>query len=137
MSVTTYATINDVIALRGAQSADATLRLPQILITISAQFRTEAKNYGKDLDVMVAADENLAEVTKALVVDGAMMYYYSSQSQDAPMTQVSQSAGGYSLSGTYANPGGGLYTKKQWLKMLGITKQKVGTLEVFDYGNAD
>lgn len=133
----TYATVEDVIALRGAQSADALERLAGILPVISSQFRVEASNHGKDLDAMIAANADLAEVTKCLVVDGAMSYYHSSQSTDAPLTQFAQSALGYSISGSYANPGGGLYTKKAWLKLLGITRPQVGTLEVWGFDKRD
>lgn len=132
-----YATTDDLISLRGPQNAEALERLGSILEVISSQFRVEARSYGKDLDAMVEADEDLMNVTRCLVVDGAMNYYASSQSNEAPMSQFAQSAMGYSISGSYANPGGGLYTKKTWLKLLGINRQKVGKIEMFDFGGTD
>ena len=43
-----------------------------------------------------------------------------------PMTQESQSALGYSWSGTFLSPGGGLFIKKDELKRLGLKRQKIG-----------
>lgn len=131
-----YATTTDVIALRGPQTTEALERLNTILPIVSAQFRVEAKGYGKDLDAMVRESEDLREVTKCLVVDASMNYYNSSASNEAPMTQFAESVGGYSVSGTFANVGGGLYSKKQWLKLLGVSRQKVGTIEPYDFGGA-
>ena len=54
-----------------------------------------------------------------------------------PMTQFSQSALGYSMSGTYLVPGGGLFIKKSELSRLGLRKQKIGTIEMYDQGNND
>ena len=48
-----------------------------------------------------------------------------------PMTQMSQAAGGYSVSGTFLNPGGGLFVKEAELKALGLKRQKYGVIEVY------
>lgn len=132
-----YATIDDIMAMRGPQSAEDMERLEKILPVISSQFRLEARHYGKDLDQMAEADPDLAEVTKCLVIDASMTYLYSSKETEAPQTQWAQSAMGYSISGTYVNPGGGLYSKRAWLKLLGITRQKVGRIDIFDFGGRD
>lgn len=128
-----YATTDDVIAYRGALDADTLGRLEPVLRTVSAQFRVEASHYGKDLDSMIEESEDLEEVTKVLVIDATLNYINSTATNDAPLSQFSQAAGGYSISGTYFNPGGGLYSKKNWLKLLGVSRQKVGTLEVFSF----
>ena len=47
-----------------------------------------------------------------------------------PMIQSSQSAMGYSYSGTYLVPGGGLFIKKSELARLGLRKQRIGVIEM-------
>ena len=41
------------------------------------------------------------------------------------------------MSGTYLVPGGGLFIKKSELSRLGLRKQKIGTIEMYDQGNND
>jgi hypothetical protein len=48
-----------------------------------------------------------------------------------PMTQVSQSALGYSVSGTYLVPGGGLFIKKSELARLGLRRQQYGGIDFY------
>ena len=48
------------------------------------------------------------------------------------MTQESQSALGYSWSGTYFNAGGGLFVKNSELKRLGLRRQKIEVIEPYD-----
>ena len=48
------------------------------------------------------------------------------------MTQYSQSALGYSVSGTYLVPGGGIFIKNTELKILGLKNQRYGVIEFYD-----
>lgn len=48
-----------------------------------------------------------------------------------PMTQMSQSAMGYSVSGTFLVPGGGLFIKKSELARLGLKRQKYGVIDLY------
>ena len=50
-----------------------------------------------------------------------------------PMEQMSQSALGYSVSGTFLVPGGGLFIKKSELARLGLRRQRIGVIDI--YGN--
>ena len=47
-----------------------------------------------------------------------------------PMTQMSESALGYSVSGTYLVPGGGLFIKQSELSRLGLKRQRFGTVSM-------
>lgn len=132
-----YATTDDVIAYKGALPATTIERLPIILESCSAEIRLIAKRLGKNLDEMIADDEDIALAVKKGVVDASMNYFYSSESKEPIMTQFSQSAGGYSVSGTLANAGGAFYFPKKFLRDIGLGAQKIGTIEVFDYGNND
>lgn len=130
--MTSYATTDDVIALRGAMSADALERLNTILPICSAELRSIATKNGKDLNRMVFENEDVELMVKKGVVDASVNYYYSTENKEPIMTQFSQSAGGYTVSGTLANAGGAFYFPKQFLKDLGLKAQRVGTVEIFN-----
>lgn len=132
-----YATTDDVIAYKGSITADMTTRLPKILEACSAELRLIAKKQNKDLDEMIAADDDISIAVTKGVVDASCNYYYSSENKEPIMTQFSQAAGGYSISGTLANAGGAFYFPKKFLRDIGLATQKVSTIEVFDYGNND
>ena len=108
-----YATVQDVISLKRSLTNEETERVTNLIPIISAALRYEAKKVGKDLDSLVSADPDLEEVAKSVTVDVVMRELMTSTSADnEPMTQFSQSALGYSQSGTYLVPGGGLFIKK-------------------------
>lgn len=132
-----YATTDDVIALRGSLSASELERMPKILESCSAELRLIAKRQNKNLDEMVSTDEDIALAVTKGVVDASFNYYCSTESKEPVMTQFSQSAGGYSVSGTLANAGGAFYFPKKFLRDIGLAVQKVGIIEVFDNGNND
>jgi hypothetical protein len=129
-----YATTTDVIAYRGSLSADEMERMDLILETCSAELRAIAKKSGKNLDEMIDDNEDLILMVKKGVVDASVNYLNSTISRDPIMSQYSQAAGGYSISGTLVNPGGAFYFPKKFLRDIGLAVQKIGTIEVFDYG---
>ena len=49
-----------------------------------------------------------------------------------PMTQSSESALGYSWSGTFLVPGGGLFIKRSELARLGLRNQRYGVIDFYD-----
>ena len=49
------------------------------------------------------------------------------------MTQMTQSALGYSFQGSFLVPGGGLFIKKSELARLGLRKQRYGVIEPYEY----
>ena len=128
-----YATVQDVIDLKRSLTASEQSRVEQLIPLISASLRYEAKKVGKDLDAMVNEDDDLAEVAKSVTVDVVMRELMTSTSADnEPMTQFSQSALGYSQSGTFLVPGGGLFIKKSELARLGLRRQRYGVMEWYD-----
>lgn len=46
------------------------------------------------------------------------------------MSQYSESALGYTVSGTFLVPGGGLFVKKSELERLGLRRQRIGVIEL-------
>lgn len=127
-----YATTADIIALWRALTPEEITRAESLIDITCASLRTEAKKVGIDLDANVTADADLALVAKSVTVDVVTRALNTSTNQE-PLTQFSQSAGGYAISGTYLVAGGGLWIKKTELARLGIKRQRYGALEV--YGN--
>ncbi|CEZ65387.1 gp42 [Streptococcus pneumoniae] len=81
---------------------------------------------------MVAESVSFASVAKSVTVDIVARTLMTSTDHE-PMTQVSESALGYSFSGSYLVPGGGLFIKDTELKRLGLKKkQRYGAIEIYD-----
>lgn len=134
--MSSYATIQDVTALfRQLTSAEAE-RAEALLPVVSDSLRMEARKAGRDLDQMIAEDGTgvLANVARSVTVDVLARTLMTSTDAE-PMTQISQSALGYSVSGTYLVPGGGLFIKKSELARLGLRRQRYGVIEF--YGDVD
>ena len=96
--------------------------------------RLEARKVGKNLDQMIEEDPVYADVARSVVADVILRYIAASQTQE-PMTQIAQSAGGYSASGTLLVPGGGLYIKRAELARLGLRRQKVGGVDFYGFSD--
>lgn len=126
-----YATTQDVIALYRPLTPEETQRVAILLPIVIDSLRQEAHNVGKDLDQMVVDGELSASVVKSVAVD-VVARTLMTPTDGAPMTQMSQSALGYSVSGTYLVPGGGLFVKKSELARLGLRRQRIGVIELYD-----
>lgn len=125
-----YATVQDVIDLWRPLSQDEQTRTAKLIPLVCDELRVEAQKVGKDLDLMVSSDSALASVAKTVTVDVVSRVLRQSTDGD-PMTQESQAANGYSWSGTYAIPGGGIANAimKNDLKRLGLRVQRYGVIE--------
>ncbi len=129
-----YATVDDLSALWRPLTGTEQARATALLEVVSASLRSEASRRGVDLDARCAADADLALVAKSVAVDVAARALMTSTSAE-PLTQFTQTAGGYSASGTFLVPGGGLFIKRSELARLGLCRQKVGVIE--PYGKPD
>ena len=125
-----FATISDISALWRPLSTSETERAEALLPVVSDSLRSEASKVGKDLDAMIAEDEALASVAKSVTVDVVARTLMTSTDSE-PMTQSSESALGYSVSGTYLVPGGGLFIKKSELARLGLRRQRAGVVDLW------
>lgn len=127
-----YATLDDITALWRPMTPEETKRAEALLPIVSASLRAEAKKVGKDLSKMIQNDESqdLLQVAKSVTVDVIARTLMTSTDQE-PMTQTSESALGYSFSGTYLVPGGGLFIKKSELARLGLRRQRYGVMDVY------
>lgn len=126
-----FATVADIETLWRPLTTDEEARAEAMLPLLSDALRVEANAYGKDLDAEAEDDATFASVLKLVTVDIAGRVLRQSTEGDA-MTQESQSALGYSWSGTYAVPGGGIAGAIMFkdLKRLGIGTQTAGVVEM-------
>ena len=125
-----FATIQDIIDLWRPMSPEEIDRADALLPIVSDSLRIEADKVGKDLDVMVAEDAVYANVVKSVVVDIVSRTLLTS-TKNEPMTQMSESALGYSFQGSFLVPGGGLFIKKSELARLGLRKQRYGVIDFY------
>ena len=127
-----FATVQDIIDLWRPLTADEQTRAGNLLPLASDTLRNEAKKVGKNLDTLVTEDETYSNVVKLVTVDVVARVLRQTTTGDA-MTQESQSAGGYSWSGTYAVPGGGIANAILYsdLKRLGLLNQQIGSVRLW------
>lgn len=129
-----FAELSDLIILWRPLKCEEQMRAAELLKIISSTLRIEAQKVGKDLDKMIQDNPALADVAKSVTVDVVARTLMTSTDQE-PLTQFAQSAGGYSVSGSYLVPGGGIYIKKSELARLGLRRQRYGVMDI--YGKSD
>ena len=89
MASNDYATVQDVQTLWRPLTAAEQTRAASLIPVICSSLRTEAAKVHKDLDAMVAASADLAEVARSVTVDVVARTLMTSTNQE-PMTQYSQ-----------------------------------------------
>ncbi|OOV79104.1 hypothetical protein BTA35_0217270, partial [Oceanospirillum linum] len=124
-----FATVEDVSLLWRPLTTDEMLRAEALLAVVSNTLRLEAEKVGKDLDQSFADSVSYASVLKAITVD-IIARTLMTPTTGQLMVQESQSALGYTWSGTYLSPGGGLFIKDSELKRLGLKRQKIGGINI-------
>lgn len=126
-----FASVDDLEILWRKVEIHELCRSEELLRTVSHVIRVEAKKVKKDLDLLVKQDESYSYLVKSVVVDIVARTLMTSTNQE-PMTQYSESALGYSVSGSFLVPGGGLFIKDSELKRLGLKKQRYGVIDFYD-----
>ena len=106
-------------------------RAEALLEIVSNSLRFEGEKVGKDLDKQAADSVAFASVLKSVTVDVVARTLMTSTDQE-PMTQVTESALGYSYSGSFLVPGGGLFIKESELKRLGLKRQRYGVIDFYE-----
>jgi hypothetical protein len=137
MSTTAFATVEDIEALYRPLSPSETTRAEAMLPLVSDELRNYGINAGVDLDEKAEAEPVYANVLKIVTVDVVFRVLRSSVDGD-PMTQESQSGLGYSWSGSYAIPGGGIAGAilNNDLKRLGLLRQTMGVISLWESSKA-
>ena len=123
-----FATIEDIQHTWRDLTATEIMRAEQLLPIVCDSLREEAFKAGKDLDKMIEDRSTLANVAKSVTID-VVARILMTDTHAEPMTQMTQSALGYSVSGTYLVPGGGLFIKRSELARLGLRRQRYGTVD--------
>lgn len=125
-----YATIEDIKALWKTLTTSEQERAEALLPIVCDSLRHEANMVGKDLDKMIKDSPSLLNVTKSVTVDVVARTLMTSTDTE-PMVQFSQSAMGYTTSGTFLVPGGGLFIKESELARLGLRRQSLGVIDIY------
>jgi len=128
-----YATVDDLSSYWRTMTSDEQTRAAVLLESVSAELRIIATSVNKDLDDMIADSDDYGMLVKAVVMDTVARILNQSTTGEA-MSQISESAMGYTQSGTYLVPGGGSTILNRDLKRLKLKKQQVSSVEVWDYG---
>lgn len=127
--MTNYVSMDDVISLWRPLKRDEINRVDYLIPVVEDNLRLEARKAGKNLDIL-AQDETYRSVLKSVIVDVVARTLMTSTDSE-PMTQFSESALGYSYSGNFLVPGGGLFIKRSELNKLGLRKQKIGVRDIY------
>lgn len=130
-----FATVDDLELLWRPLEEEERERASALLKVVSDSLRVEAKKVGKNLDDL-AKDEAFQMVVRSVVVDVVARTLMTSTDQE-PMVQSSESAMGYSWSGSYLVPGGGLFIKNSELARLGLKKQRYGVVNFYEESAKD
>ena len=125
-----YTSIDDVIKLFRPLNAEEREKAEALIEVVEARLKLEAEKAGKDLDELLS-DASYGLVYKSVVADVVGRTLMTSTDQE-PMIQSSESALGYSWSGTFLVPGGGLFIKRDELDRLGFKRQKYGVIEFYE-----
>lgn len=133
MTLTPFASIQDMQTLWRPMTTEEQTRAEALLPIVSDSLRQEARFAGVNLDQLIENGCLLQSVVKSVTVDVTARALMT-PTNEAPMSQISQSALGYSASGTYLVPGGGLFIKKSELARLGLRRQRIGVIDL-DFGH--
>ena len=125
-----FATIEDIRTLWRALTPEEEERASALLQKVSSILRSEADKVGKDLDLMIQQKPYLEDVAASVTVDVVARALATPTNQE-PVSQFTESAMGYSYSGTYLVPGGGVFIKKAELARLGLKRQKMGGMKLW------
>lgn len=126
-----FATIDDVNTIWRQLKSDEVERAKMLLSIVSDSLREEADKVGRNLDRMIEEKPPyFKNVVKSVTVDIVARTLMTSTDQE-PMTQTTESALGYSFSGSYLVPGGGLFIKNSELSRLGLKKQRYGVIDFY------
>lgn len=126
-----YASQEDITALGKKLTAEQQTAAETLIDAASAKLRIIAKKYGKDIDAMIADDDDYGLIVRNTVVQAVTRALSCISDSTPAITQGSQSAMGYSVSMTYLNAGQSLYYLRNELKDLGLLRQTWGAVEVY------
>lgn len=125
-----FVTVEDVMLLWRPLQDEEMDRCKALLKTVSDMLRLEAEKMQIDLDKK-AENEVYLSVLKSVVTD-IVSRTMMTATDGEPLSQFSQSALGYTVSGTYLTPGGGIFIKNSELQRLGLRRQRYGVIDFYE-----
>lgn len=134
MSDNYFITVDDVKALWRSLNDEESERTLKLIPIIADSLRQEARKVGSNLDHMIMSGDLMPNVLKSVMVDVVARTLMTPTDQP-PMTQMSQTALGYTTQGTFLVPGGGLFIKDSELRRLGLKRQRLRGVDL--YGEPD
>lgn len=125
-----FCTVSDVSSLFRPLNLDEQTKVTALIPLVCDQLRVYADRVGKDLDAMIAESTEYANVAKMVTVDIVSRVIRQDTSGE-PLSQFSQSALGYTISGSPVMAGGGIGSAilKNDLKRLGLKNQRYGVID--------
>lgn len=133
-------TVNDLISRWRPLTNEEIEKAETFITDVENALHVYAYNRGLDLDEILEEYEPRQGLYIAVVCDIVRREMIADTDESPALSQSSLGVNGYSISGTYLSPGGGLFVKNSELKMLGIPvkKQKARSVELYDYqGDTD
>ena len=126
-----FATLEDLEVLWRKLAPEERERAEALLSVVSDSLRARGGPGGQGSERNGRQNRRLfLSVLKSVTVDIVARTLMTSTNQE-PMTQMTQSAGGYSASGTFLVPGGGLFIKRSELARLGLRGQRYGGIDIY------
>lgn len=129
-----FATVQDVENLFRPLTLDEKTRVEALLPLVSDAIRYEAEKVGKNIDEQISESAIYSNEVKLVTVDIVSRILREDISVE-PMSQFSQSALGYTISGSPVMAGGGIggAILKNDLKRLGLKRQKYGVIDFYGH----
>lgn len=129
--MTPFLSVEELILLFRPLTDDEKAKAEAVIPLVSDALRTEAKRVNVDLDAKAETDPSYKSTLKIVTCDIVQRVLRQSTTGD-PLSQESQGAMGYTWSGTFAIPGGGIAQAimRNDLKRLGLRVQKFGFIEI-------
>ena len=95
-----YATVSDITVLGRSLTAQEEQAAEVLLEQSSAKLRLTAKKYGKDIDQLIASDEDYGDAVKNIVVQSVIRALGVVTESNTAVSQLTQSGLGYSATAT-------------------------------------
>lgn len=124
-----YATVQDVQNLKRALTSEEQTRAGYLIPIISSIIRAKGQSVGKDIDAMVAADPDYANIAKAVTCD-VVIRELNTPGYQLPATSYSESAGSVSQSYSLPNSSGAIKLWPSDEKALGLKRQQLGAIDM-------
>lgn len=125
-----FASVNDIIARGKSLTAEESETAELIIQEVSSQLRYNAQMVGKNIDEMIADIPGYEDIVRGVVCDVVKRYLTDNDNNMPAMTQLSESAMGYTISGSPLSPGGGVFIKRSELARLGLRRQQMGVIDL-------